>query len=184
MSTSELQRAFALTRGVLAKVTPDQYGLPTPCASWTVRDLIGHIVGGTSYFAATVSSGTRSDGDDVDFTDLLGCYDRGTAGAVAAFEAAPPDASVDLGFATLAASVFMQIATADNLTHAWDLAKATGQATDLDADLCDTMLDRVSGFLSDALRGEDGQRPFGPKQVAPTGATAAERLAAFMGRAV
>jgi hypothetical protein len=37
-------------------------------------------------------------------------------------------------------------------------------------------------MLPDAFRGEDGEAPFGPKQDAPAGATAADKVAAFMGR--
>jgi hypothetical protein len=39
-------------------------------------------------------------------------------------------------------------------------------------------------MLPDAFRGEEGQAPFGPRQEAPAGATAADKVAAFMGRGV
>jgi len=38
--------------------------------------------------------------------------------------------------------------------------------------------------LADALRGKDGEAPFGPRQEVPAGATAADKVAAFMGRQV
>src|SRR5437868_5369319 len=37
------QHAFA---GVLANVKSDQLDDPTPCPDWTVRDLLGHVIGG------------------------------------------------------------------------------------------------------------------------------------------
>jgi uncharacterized protein (TIGR03086 family) len=187
MSTENLSRAFAITRGVLANVTADQYDLPTPCASWSVRDLINHIVGGTYYFAASVSGGAGGGAAAIDHTttDVLADYDAGTQAALEAFGAPGAlDKMVELPFGTIPASVFIHIATTDNLTHAWDLAKATGQSTDLDADLPVTLLDAVSPFLGDALRGADGDRPFGPAMDAPDGASPTDRLAAFMGRVV
>jgi hypothetical protein len=40
-----LSQAFASTSAVLAEVRPGQLELPTPCASWQVRDLIDHFIG-------------------------------------------------------------------------------------------------------------------------------------------
>ena len=48
MSTEGLERAFGVARGVVANVTPDQYELSTPCASWDVRRLVTHIGKGKS----------------------------------------------------------------------------------------------------------------------------------------
>ena len=50
MSTQALEQAIAITRGVLANVTPDQMGDATPCAQWKVSDLVNHIVGGQYFF--------------------------------------------------------------------------------------------------------------------------------------
>ncbi|HEY1651631.1 MAG TPA: hypothetical protein VGG09_07085 [Acidimicrobiales bacterium] len=87
-------------------------------------------------------------------------------------------------FGELPGSVFVHIACGDTFTHGWDLAKATGQSTDLDPEVAAQLLGIVTGLLPDSLRGEDGQAPFGPVQVAPAGACAADQLAAFMGRRV
>ena len=40
-----LRRAGSEFERRLAGVTPDQLSRPTPCAEWTVRDLISHVVG-------------------------------------------------------------------------------------------------------------------------------------------
>ena len=45
MSTEAHERAFTSTRGIIANITPDQHDLPTPCASWKVRDILNHVVG-------------------------------------------------------------------------------------------------------------------------------------------
>ena len=57
MSEEVLQKAFASTEAVLVNVKADQLDSPTPCASWTVRDLISHVVGGASFFSVIAETG-------------------------------------------------------------------------------------------------------------------------------
>lgn len=87
-------------------------------------------------------------------------------------------------FGELPAGMYLGLATNDVFTHGWDLAKATGQQTDLDPDMAAELLAAMEAGLPDARRGPDGVAPFGPKQSAPQGAGAADRLAAFLGRIV
>jgi uncharacterized protein (TIGR03086 family) len=187
MSTSILERSFASTRTVLVNVTPAELELPTPCASWDVRALINHLVGGTRYFAESVNTGTHPEREPVDYTagDLVASYDDGVAQAVAAF-AAPGalERMITLPFGTLPASVFIGIASTDAFGHGWDLARATGQSTDLDSDLAAELLERARASLPETFRGPDGRAPFGPIVEAPASAAAADHLAAFLGRAV
>jgi hypothetical protein len=79
----------------------------------------------------------------------------------------------------------MAIATNDVFTHAWDLAKATGQSTDLDPQFAAQLTEGARLFVTDEIRGPDGSgAPFGPEQPAPAGASAADIHAAFLGRSV
>ncbi len=77
----------------------------------------------------------------------------------------------------------MSLATTDTLTHAWDLAKATGQNTDLAPDLAEQLLAGARVAISDDVRGDEPM-PFGKEQPCPEGASAADRLAAFLGRTI
>ncbi|MGZ4713750.1 MAG: TIGR03086 family metal-binding protein [Acidimicrobiia bacterium] len=186
MSTEALEQAFATTRGVLANVSPDQYDQPTPCESWDVRALVNHIVGGTHFYTASLT-GTASADPSTDFAagDVLAAYDQGTAAAVAAF-AAPGamERMVDLPFGTLPGAVFIGIASTDQFTHAWDLARATGQDTDLEPGFARQLLDRARATLPDEVRGPEGAALFGPKRDAAGDASNADQLAAFLGRRV
>jgi hypothetical protein len=59
MSAELLARCFASTRAVLANMTPEQFeAAETPCASWSVKELLDHVVDGTTYFAITAETGT------------------------------------------------------------------------------------------------------------------------------
>ena len=80
------------------------------------------------------------------------------------------------------ASAFMGLATTDTFTHGWDLAKATGQSTDIDPQLAEQLLAGSKMAIQEAFRGPDGKAPFGAEQQAPAGATKADELAAFLGR--
>jgi uncharacterized protein (TIGR03086 family) len=185
MGTELLSRGFASTGKVLAGVSPDQLDATTPCASWTVRDLINHIVNGTSFFAVTAETGASPSGETSDCTtgDYVSQFKEGAARAVQAFEAdGAMEKTMKLPFAELPGSAFVNIATVDTFAHGWDLARATGQPTDLDPELAAQLLAIAQGFLPDALRGADGQAPFGPKVEPAAGACAADQLAAFLGR--
>jgi len=188
VSTEALERAFAMTRGLLAGVTPDHYDDPSPCASWRVRDVVNHVVEGANWFALCVNAGEAPDPDPthgVDYAagDLLASYDEGVAATVAAFGApGAQERIIKLPFGELPGAVFMGIATNDVFVHGWDLAKATGQSTDLDPELAGQLLSQAQGFVSDDFRGADGEAPFGAAVDPPASAHVADKLAAFLGR--
>lgn len=187
MTTEGLERAQAVTRGVLTKVRSDQLDERTPCQSWKVRDVVNHLVGANNWFAGTMAAGVSAPEDTTDYAsgDYVSAYDDACKASKAAF-AAPGalDKTVKLPFGEIPASAYLGLATNDVFTHGWDLAKATGQPTDLDADIAEQLLASMEVGLPDAIRGPDGVAPFGPKQSAPQGASAADMLAAFLGRSV
>jgi len=187
MSTTNLERAFASTRSVLANVTPDQLANPTPCQSWQVRDLINHFVGVSGWSADATNTGVAPPAPDTDFTagDMVAAYDEGIARAVDAFgRPGALDKTITLPFGAIPGSVYIGIITSDAFTHGWDLARATGQPTDLDPELAAELLDGARLFIQPTFRGEDGERPFGAEQPAPENASHADALAAFLGRKV
>ena len=186
MAAENLARAFASTRAVLSNVKADQLDDPTPCKSWTVRDLVNHIVGGAHWFGINTESGGGAAPDERDWTqgDMVASFDEGAARAVAAFDApGAQEKIVKLPFGDFPGSAFMGLATSDTFTHGWDLAKATGQSTDLDPELAALILEMAPMMVPDAVRGDEPM-PFGPKVEAPAGATNADKLAAFFGREV
>ena len=65
------------------------------------------------------------------------------------------------------------------LVHGWDLATATGRPTDLAPEVAEAVLPAVQAMHGDLPRTPGGS--FGPEQPGPAGATAADRLAAYLG---
>jgi uncharacterized protein (TIGR03086 family) len=185
MATEALERAFESTRQVLSNVQPNQLDDPTPCQSWDVRALINHIVGGSHWFAATVEAGQAPAVPETDYAagDFVGSYEEGTRKTIAAFNAEGAlDKTLTLPFGQFPGAMFLGLVTVDQFTHGWDLARATGQSTDLDPELAGQLIGQT--MIPDAFRGADGVAPFGLAQDAPEGACGADRLAALLGRSV
>jgi uncharacterized protein (TIGR03086 family) len=57
MSVELLQRVVTETTRVVDSITPDELGNATPCAEWTVRDVVNHITGGATMFAISAEQG-------------------------------------------------------------------------------------------------------------------------------
>ncbi len=185
MTTEMLEQAIAVTRGVLANVSRDQLGDATPCAQWKVSDLVNHVVGGQYFFEAGVLGEPQTEGDS-DFADgdFVAAFDTGSQRCLAAFSAdGVMDRMLTLPFGQMPGSAFLGLATTDTFTHAWDLARATGQDTDLAPELAAQLLVGARQAIQPAFRSEDGA-VFGMEQSAPPGASNADELAAFLGRTV
>jgi uncharacterized protein (TIGR03086 family) len=186
MSTAPYEQAIASTRSMLASVKPDQLALRTPCASWKVSDVINHVVGG-QYFFASAMSGTPMSGEAPDFAagDFVGAFDEGARQTLSAFQAdGAMSKTVKLPFGEMPGAAFVGIAATDTFVHGWDLARAIGASTDLNPALATQLLAGAKMAIPDAFRGPDGVAPFGAEQKAPAGASAADELAAFLGREV
>jgi uncharacterized protein (TIGR03086 family) len=191
MGAELLSQAFMSTSGVLAGVSVADFDRPTPCTSWRVRDLINHLVGGPRWYASfAMTGGPPSDGspeDASDFSagDFRAVFAADSAHCVAAYSAdGVMERTMKLPFGDLPGSVYVNVATVDTFAHGWDLAKATGQSTDLDPELAAQLLAFCHAALPDAFRGPDGQAPFGRQVSVSGGASMADQLAAFLGRQV
>ncbi len=187
MSTQPLEGAIKATGAVLARVTPEQLESDTPCASWKVRDLINHIVGGQRFFA-TMARGEPIDAEarehDWSAGDFAADFESGAKECLAAFsEPGAMEKIMHLPFGDMPGSAFLGIAATDTFVHGWDLAKATGQDTNLDPELAGALLGGARMFIQDSFRGNE-PLPFGAEQQAPEGSGSADQLAAFLGRVV
>jgi uncharacterized protein (TIGR03086 family) len=186
VSTQPLEAAIQSTRSVLAATSRDQLGHPTPCASWDVAGLVNHLIGAQHFFLSAMN-GQAPAGDAPDFAagDYLAAFDEASAACLAAFSAEGAMAkTVKLPFGEMPAAAVVGLAATDTFTHGWDLAKATGQSTDLAPELAVGLLAASKQAIQPGFRGEDGKAPFGVEQQAPAGATDADKLAAFLGRSV
>lgn len=183
--TDQLAQAQGIAAGVLANVTADQLDKATPCANWSVADLIDHLVGAQHWARSGMEGMEMSEtGEGSAQGDFRAIFADAAARSLAAFEVDGALAkTVNPGFGDMPAAALMGMATTDTFQHAWDLATATGQDNKLDAELASQLLDASRASIQPAFRSEDGAI-FGPEQPAPEGADPATQLAAFLGRTV
>ncbi len=185
MSPEVLAGAIASTKAVLASVSKDQLADSTPCASWDVAGLINHMIGAQYFFIAGVQGDTPS-GEAPDFAggDFVAAFDEASAASLAAFSAdGVMESMLSTPIGQMPGAAFVGLASTDTFVHGWDLAKATGQSTDLAPELAAGLLAGAKASIQEAFRGPEGA-PFGPEQAAPAGASNADQLAAFLGRSV
>jgi len=179
----QLARAFHAVGDVIAGVRADQWSAPTPCPDWSVRQLVEHLIGMNRVFAALLADAPaprRPAGGDV-IDDPVAAYRDSAHVLVEAFAepgALERDYVGPLGSASGADR--LQIRLYDLLTHGWDLAQATGQPAHLPEDLAEQSLQFVRRQLTEPARA--GR--FGPARAVSDGASAVERLVAFLGRPV
>ncbi len=65
---TQLNQLAPLLSGVVAGMQPDQLDLPTPCAEFTVRGVLEHMIGGATAFAAAYRGETPA---EPDLSDVL-----------------------------------------------------------------------------------------------------------------
>jgi uncharacterized protein (TIGR03086 family) len=162
---------------VLVNVTSDQLSSPTPCPAWDVRALIDHVVAGNQRVVE------RAGGHVVPLPEDIGAAHRASAQAAQETFAEPQalTRTYELPIGDVPGTLFIGLRTSDLLAHAWDLATATGQPTDLDPELSEYVLAFSKQMMNrPGLRG-DGC-PFGDEQRCSDERPAADRVAAFLGR--
>jgi uncharacterized protein (TIGR03086 family) len=172
-----LERATVRAGAVMARVGAGRLADPTPCAEWTVQQLIDHMVGSTDYLAAALAgrepvarSGGSADDYRIGVRSVLEGLRR--PGALDRTCVSPLGFTWSVGQAT--AGTFM-----DNLIHTWDLARATDQECTLDGELVDAC---VAMFLPEMPERGRSAGLVGPPVRVPADATAQDRLLGAMGR--
>lgn len=135
--------ALDATRRYVVGIDDGQWEMPTPCDGWNVRDLLNHIVAGNMWAAELAGGRTIADVGSVFDGDVVGrdpvaAYDRSAELAATAFEAPGAlDAPCAVSYGPVPGSVYAGHRLIDVFIHGWDLASATGQPTELDAQLVD-----------------------------------------------
>jgi uncharacterized protein (TIGR03086 family) len=183
---ARFDRAANAAGQVIEAVEPEQLDGPTPCTDWSVRQVLNHVVSGNLFFAKSLASGDFDRGSFDRSLDYLGADPAGAFrdsvarlrelfSASGALERVMPTP-----FGPRPAAVLLEMRVSEMMMHGWDVAKATGQSTDLDPELADEVLVRYHALRANGQGGD----MFGPEQPAPEGASAADRLAAAAGRIV
>jgi uncharacterized protein (TIGR03086 family) len=125
----------------VAQIGGDQWGLPTPCSEWNVRDLVNHVAGEGLWTAPLLEGKTIEDVGDQFDGDVLGDDPADAAARAArhalevAEERGPHGGQVNLSYGAEDMHEYLRQLVADYLVHSWDLAKATGGELTLDSEV-------------------------------------------------
>jgi uncharacterized protein (TIGR03086 family) len=181
-----LLRALDQTGAIIEAIRDDQQQLPTPCRSWDVTQLVGHLVHDLGAFTARASGGTPNWADPTAAVEgsPVDAYRAGSVALVQAWRTAGDlSGTIEMpGMGEVAKRFPIDQQIAELAVHGWDLAVATGQSRHLDPEIADTALTWARTALAPAFRGsEDEGRAFGPEVAVPHDAPLYDRLAGFFG---
>jgi uncharacterized protein (TIGR03086 family) len=175
--------AAAWIEGLVGAVRHEQYGLPTPCPEWNVRDLLTKIIALPYQCAATlrrVALPVFDEGDSFITHRAATAYRAAADELLSAMnEPGRLEGKVESPFGEMPAAKAARFAFVNQLTHGWDLATATGQASTIPASLLEAA-DRVARREFSGIQ----RRPefFAPEVQVSDAATPTERFVAFLGR--
>jgi uncharacterized protein (TIGR03086 family) len=162
----------------------DRWSAPTPCTDWDVRALVRHIVEEERWAPPLFAGRTIADVGDSLSGDLLGddplrAFERASAAAVEAVRGAGAmERIVHLSFGDVPGTEYAVQLAADHLIHAWDLARAIGADTRLDAEA----VGAVRAWFSRMEEAYRSAGAVGPRGALPDGASPQEELLVMFGR--
>ena len=178
----QLDELEPLLGRVASGITPDDLDAPTPCTSFTVHGVLGHMIGGATQFAAAFRGEPPPDApaEVADGPAVVAQAGAALAALMAAIRSPGAlDRTVATPFGAMPGDAFARFVVLDGLVHGWDIATATGQAYEPS----DPLVAEVDAFarqtIAPAMRDGD---TFAVAVEPAASATPIERLAAFTGR--
>jgi uncharacterized protein (TIGR03086 family) len=182
-------RALKVTEAVVGRVDPSRLDLPTPCARWTLGQLLGHMAGQNLGFA--VAAGGEAHGreawrDRPVGGDPAGVFAGSAAAVVAAF-AEPgvlerefwlPEVRGGQWFPGAVAVGFHLV---DYVVHGWDVAASLGVGIEFDAEVLAAALAVAEAVPTGEAREREGAA-FAPARPVPAEVDALRRILLLLGR--
>ncbi|MFJ1764428.1 TIGR03086 family metal-binding protein [Amycolatopsis sp. NPDC088138] len=176
-------RAAAMVTALVTAVRDDQWTRPTACADWDVRGVVNHLAHGNAKVAFWAGAGPAAPDGDYLGPDPSPAFAASVVSARSVLaEPGLFSRTVTTPLGDVPGEFLVHMRVNEYLAHGWDIADATGQPTDLLPDLAESALAQWRTRFGDRPRPPGG--PFGAEVPAPpeAAATAADRLAAVLGR--
>ncbi|MFI9723258.1 TIGR03086 family metal-binding protein [Streptomyces sp. NPDC052396] len=178
------QEALDLFSDRVHAIRPEQWEAETPCAEWTVRDLVNHLTVEQLWVPPLLEGSSIGELDDSLRGDHLGkhpaaAWGKAAGAAHAAFAASGAlGRTVQLSYGPTGAEAYCSQMTADAIVHSWDLSRAIGAEERPPKALTDFAVLEFGPYAGDLS--ESGV--FGEPVPAPPDADAWEDLLARLGR--
>ncbi len=187
--TEQLASIIPTLIDIVDHLEADQLDNATPCANFTVRGVLDHMMGGAAAFVPaflgeTSTGAGTGDGASPTPAGQVPAAEFRTAMTSLLDSVGAPGAMermIDAPFGRVPGAVFARFVAFDGLIHGWDISTAAGLSYDPPADV----VANVAGFAHEALGPEmrDGDT-FALATEAPAGAEPLQELVAFSGRTV
>jgi uncharacterized protein (TIGR03086 family) len=170
-----LERALGYTRSALSTVGADRSG-PSPCAGWTLADLLTHMDDGLDAFleaagGAVLLEVPRAAGAEPDVLRAKACRLYGRWSAHIAPRVVVGDRELPAGLLVCAAALEITV-------HGWDVAQATGAGGRIPENLAEALMPVAHAVVTP---GDRPERFAVPLRTGPE-ASSAEVLLGFLGR--
>jgi uncharacterized protein (TIGR03086 family) len=178
-------QACQRTADVLANVTDDQLGAPTPCERLRLRDLVAHVGGLALAFTAAARKefGPLTDTPPVEGVPLDEDWRTEYPARLAELALAWREPAAWTGMTRAGGVDFPGeaggiVALTEVVIHGWDVAAATGQDYDVDPATLDAVLPHVTAIAAQG----PVEGLFGPAVPVAEDAPALDRAIALSGR--
>jgi uncharacterized protein (TIGR03086 family) len=179
----DFQPAAHAVQKVVAGVRDDQLASPTPCAKWTVGDLLNHLMGLTVAFQKAAAKEAQPPPPDPSGSMLHPAWRRLLPTQLDDLAAAwrTPDAwagDTEAGGVVLPADVMGLVALNEVVVHGWDLATSTGQPYEVDR----ATTEAIHSLVAQQASSDGTPGMFGPSVTTPTEAPLLDRVIGLTGR--
>ena len=174
------------TADALTNVTYDQLTASTPCANYSVGDVLHHLGGLALAFAAAArkdSGPLTGTPPSVDAAQLDPDWRTSYPGRLGDLAKAWTDPSAWQGMTRIAAmdmpgEAVGMVGLTEVVIHGWDLARATGHAYDVDSDIAEAVL----GYVAQVAAQGPVEGLFGAALPVADDAPVLDRIIALSGR--
>jgi uncharacterized protein (TIGR03086 family) len=184
VNSARYERALQGFGDVVAQAAPDSWSAQSPCAEWTARHVVGHVIAVQHAIAATIA-GTRPPMNPMKEPDRFAGDDPAAtwSDALATIRTAIAGADISNHVVTMwrgemTVDEMLGYNIGDTTIHTWDLARAIGVDDSLDPDLVEAAL-QLYGPIADTMRGPN---VFAEQVDVDAASDAQTRLLALVGR--
>lgn len=170
--------ALVAASGPVSAVSTSDMSRPTPCGSWDLASLVGHMVAHNRGWVRA-AAGEPADGSVWDsLSEPPSAFPASCAAVSEAFAACTLDRLDVYAYGQLSLSTALRMHIVDYVIHGWDVATSLGAPFEVSPDLAAAAYEIMLAF-------PDGPRPnkaFGVKVPVPPTATVMDKFLGYVGR--
>jgi uncharacterized protein (TIGR03086 family) len=147
-TTAHLKIAHAQFADALDHVSADDWATPTPCERWTVKDLVGHLIGGELMATALLDGCSSASAMEMvtsySMVDPVAEFASASASSRAAFTAEGAlDRTVHHPIGDIPGEQLLGFRVIDATLHSWDLRRSIGLDETIEPELVAASWERL-----------------------------------------